>query len=240
MFRRGMLKGTGPAGANQICLMGAQAGQLPQRATLTALVAGLMLAVPPVSEAHGRYSVQWGDTLTGIAAQHDTSIHKLIHVNGLAPGQPLLAGTTLRMPDRTAVRKPRRHDAHGSPIREGIDFWAARYGIDVRLAHALAWMESGYQPHVTSWAGAWGVMQVTPDAWLFVEYVLVGRPVARTPNGNIRVGVAYLHYLLHFFGGDERLALGSYYQGARSVRLHGLFGETRAYVADIIALKMRV
>lgn len=220
--------------------MDAQAGQLAQRAILTALVAGSMLTFPPTREAHGRYSVQLGDTLTGIAAQHDTSIHKLVHINGLAPEQPLLAGTTLRIPDRTAFRKPRRHAAHGSPVREGIDFWAGRYGVDVRLARALAWMESGYQPHVTSWAGAWGVMQVTPGAWLFVEDVLLGRPVARTANGNIQVGVAYLHHLLHVFGGDERLALGAYYQGARSVRLHGLFSETRAYVADIMALKMRV
>ena len=89
-------------------------------------------------------------------------------------------------------------------------------------------MESGYQPHVTSWAGAWGVMQVTPGAWLFVEDVLLGRPVARTAKGNIQVGVAYLQHLLHVFGGDERLALGAYYQGTRSVRLHGLFSETRA------------
>jgi hypothetical protein len=41
-------------------------------------------------------------------------------------------------------------------------------------------------------------------------------------------------------GGDERLSLMAYYEGARSAQLHGLFSETRAYVADVVALRVRV
>jgi soluble lytic murein transglycosylase-like protein len=216
--------------------MDERAPRIRRPVSLATLATVLALAVPQTSGAHPRYTVRWGDTLTGIAASFGTSIHELTHLNALAPGRPLLAGATLRVPARPALA----HGPHGRPVEASIDYWAARYGIDPHLARAVAWMESGYQTDVTSWARAWGVMQVTPEAWRFVEDVLVGRPIPRTPEENIRVGVAYLHHLLHVFGGDERLAVGAYYQGARSVQLHGLFAETRAYVADVLALKTRL
>ena len=124
-------------------------------------------------------------------------------------------------------------------IRRTLDFWARWYGVDPRLARALAWMESGYQPNLTSRAGAWGVMQVTPATWRFVEAVLLGASVPRTPYGNIRVGVAYLHHLLHAFG-SERLALAAYHQGPSALRRRGMFRETRRFVAAVLALKRRV
>jgi soluble lytic murein transglycosylase-like protein len=101
-------------------------------------------------------------------------------------------------------------------------------------------MESGFQADVTSSAGAWGVMQIMPETWDFAETVLIGAPVPRTADGNVRVGVAYLHHLLHRFGGDERLAVAAYYQGAEAVRRHGLLAVTRPYVADVLALRDRM
>lgn len=83
-------------------------------------------------------------------------------------------------------------------------------------------------------------MQVTPVAWSFVETALFGFPVARTAEGNVRVGIAYLHHLLHRFGRDERLAVAAYYQGGRSVRVRGVLRETDVYVADVLALKGRM
>ena len=101
-------------------------------------------------------------------------------------------------------------------------------------------MESGFQQHVVSQAGALGVMQVTPATWDFVETVLLGRDVPHTAEGNILVGVLFLRHLLREFGGDERLALGAYYQGARAVRERGLLPETVWYVGVIRSLKGRV
>jgi soluble lytic murein transglycosylase-like protein len=219
--------------------MSGRAGRIGRSGSVATVATAVALAFAPTSGAHATYSVRWGDTLTGIAASFGTSVHALVHANGRLTHHPLRAGTRLRVPG-AAVAARRGHPAHGRPVEAAIDYWAARYGVDRRLARALAWMESGYQVDVTSWAGAWGVMQVTPDAWHFVEDVLVGRPVGRTADGNVRVGVTYLHHLLHIFGGDERLALGAYYQGARSVQMHGLLPETRAYVADVLALKARV
>jgi peptidoglycan hydrolase-like protein with peptidoglycan-binding domain len=155
--------------------------------------------------------VRPGDTLTAIARRLGTTPGVLARENGMVLRDVLLVGTRSR-----------------------------RYGVDSSLARALAWMESGYQPNVVSHAGAWGVMQIIPTSWEYVEGVLLGEEVPRTVEGNVRVGVALLHRLLQEFGGDERLALGAWYQGARAVRDHGLFPETRAFVADVLALRSRV
>jgi peptidoglycan hydrolase-like protein with peptidoglycan-binding domain len=136
--------------------------------------------------------------------------------------------------------RPRVRSASASSIRIALAYWAAWYGVNEHLVRALAWMESGNQAHVVSPAGAWGVMQVLPSTWRFVEVVLIGRRVPRTANGNVRVGVAYLHHLLRLFGGNRRHALGAYYQGAAAVRRHGLYGETRVFVRNVLALSTRM
>jgi soluble lytic murein transglycosylase-like protein len=104
----------------------------------------------------------------------------------------------------------------------------------------LAWQESGYQPGVVSKQGAVGVMQLTPDTWSYVEMFVIGHPVPATVEGNVQVGVAYLHYLLQLFGGDTSRAVGAYLQGPRSVRENGLSQETMVYVNDVLALSRRL
>jgi soluble lytic murein transglycosylase-like protein len=181
--------------------------------------------------------------LSAIAARHRTTVSALADANDLASASLVFAGQRLRIPALSAspgALAPGTSVHDSWSVRVAIDYWSRRYGVDPHLVRALAWMESGYQAHVVSPAGAWGPMQVTPSAWAFVEDVLVRAPIPRTAEGNIRVGVAYLDQLLHEFGGDERLALAAYYQGAQAVRTYGLFRETRAYVADVLALKRRV
>jgi peptidoglycan hydrolase-like protein with peptidoglycan-binding domain len=124
-------------------------------------------------------------------------------------------------------------------VEESLAHWAAHYGVSPRIARALAWQESGLQQHVKSPLGAAGVMQVTPETWSFVESFVIGKQVSRTRDGNVRVGVAYLDHLLEQFKGDTRLALGAYYQGPTAVRKHGLFGETKRFVANVLALYKR-
>ena len=140
---------------------------------------------------------------------------------------------------RVALRS-RVRPADRSSIRIALRYWAARYHVGPSLVRALAWMESGNQPHVVSPAGAWGVMQVTPATWRFVETVLLRAKVPRTANGNVRIGVAYLRHMLRIFGGSKRLALGAYHQGPAAVRRHGLYGETRIFVRNVLALERRM
>ena len=124
-------------------------------------------------------------------------------------------------------------------VRALLERWASHYGLDPQLVKALAWMESGYNPNLTSRTGAWGVMQIQPQTWDYAETVLLGRNVPRTADGNVHVGTAYLHHLLRSFGGNERLALAAWYQGELAVRRHGPYPETQTFVADVLALKGR-
>lgn len=122
-------------------------------------------------------------------------------------------------------------------VRQLLDSWAAHYSVDRRLVRAVAWMESGYQVNLTSAAGAWGVMQILPVTWSYVEASLIGRRVPRTASGNIRVGVAYLRQLLREFGGNERQALAAWYQGPTSIRKRGAIPETKIFVSNVLALR---
>jgi hypothetical protein len=135
--------------------------------------------------------------------------------------------------------RPSRLASSGRSLKEALSYWAGHYGVSPSLVRALAWMESGFQGNVTSPAGAWGVMQVTPQTWRYVELFLIGHRVRRTADGNVRVGVAFLHQLLHEFRFDARLALAAYYQGSRAVRKHGLYPETKRFVRDVLALQRR-
>jgi LysM repeat protein len=190
----------------------------------------------PSTPSQRRYLVRPGDSLTAIAEKHGVAMRALARANGLDPAKPLLIGTRLKVPGSA----PPPLAAPPSAVRDMITATATSHGVDPSLARAVAWMESGFQPHVVSHAGAIGVMQVTPATWDFVETVLLGRRVPKTTAGNIKVGVVLLRHLLREFNGDERLALAAYYQGAKAVRQHGLFNETVTYVEAIRSLKGRV
>jgi LysM repeat protein len=192
----------------------------------------------PASGGGHRITVGWGDTLTGIAARYGTSIGRLAHMNGLDPAGVLLAGARIRVPGRAPAQVAvATAPASGSwSAQASIAHWSAHYGVDVHLARAIAWQESGFQPGVVSTVGAWGVMQVMPATWTYVEG-LIGHPVARTADGNVRIGVAYLGHLLHEFGGDERLATAAYYQGPGAVRQFGVLPASQLYVADVLSLR---
>jgi Transglycosylase SLT domain/Putative peptidoglycan binding domain len=148
---------------------------------------------------------------------------------------------TLRSFGVRAVSRPpaRRVRGHRRSVRASLEFWARHYRLHPALVKALAWHESGWQRRIRSSAGAWGVMQVMPGTWSYVEMFLIGHRVRRTMDGNVHVGVAYLHQLMREFRFRERLAVGAYYQGAHSVRTRGFYPETRAFVASVTVLQRR-
>ena len=200
------------------------------------LLAGSLLRLPESPQSSlVRYRVQPGDTLSGIAVRYGTSVATIARLNHLDPAGLLLVGRSLVLPSPAGAQRSETHDW----VRGVIIRWADHYAVDRALALSVAWMESGYQPGLTSADGAWGVMQVMPATWRFTER-LIGHPVARTADGNVRIGVAYLHHLLHVFGGDQRLALAAYYQGPTGVRRFGMLRVTERYVADVVALEARM
>jgi hypothetical protein len=139
-----------------------------------------------------------------------------------------------------ATTEPSASSTAPVSVESLLDRWASYYGVDPHLVRGLAWQESGYQPSVVSQHGAVGVMQITPDTWAFVEAVLIGHPVAPTVDGNVQVGVAYLHYLIGLFGGDTTRAVAAYYQGPHSVVMYGISDAARVYVNDVLALSRRL
>ena len=199
----------------------------------------------PVRSVHvvtlKRYVVRPGDNLTAIARSHGTTLKRLAQLNSLNPANPLLIGTKLRLPAAVRVMPTAEAATNASTVRASLDRWASHYGVDTHLAHALAWMESGYNNAMVSSVGAQGVMQLLPTTWTYVEDVLIGHKVSdHGPDGNVHVGMAYLHHLLRVFNGNEHLALAGWYQGERSVKANGPLKVSKAFAADVLALKERM
>jgi hypothetical protein len=182
--------------------------------------------------------VRRGESFFSIAALYRVSPWQLARVNGvpltdlIVPGQRFVLPRSARPPSGMNLGPV----ASRETVKAAIDYWSRYYGVDPALARALAWMESGFQTHVVSSVGALGVMQLLPETWEFVDTVLLGERTARNYRGNVRAGVRYLRWQLDQFGGDVRLALAGWYQGARAVREVGLYGETREFVRIVLAL----
>jgi LysM repeat protein len=207
-------------------------------------------AAPPPA---GGYTVQPGDTLSGIAARSGVTVGQLAWMNGLDPSAPLLAGTGLKLPAQAPVAAPAQTQSapvtlpnaepNATPARLSsaqIGEVAAQHGVSASLATAVAWQESGFNNGVISSANARGVMQVLPGTWTWVEQNLADRTL--DPNSavdNVSAGSMYLSQLVRDAGGDESLAAAYYYQGEGSVRAIGMLPETRQYVADVLALRSR-
>ena len=188
----------------------------------------------------GRYRVVPGDTLSGLAMRFRTTVGRLARANFMGVNSLLISGRVISFPLHGAWRHPRSRSVSSAGVPGLLDFWAWHYGVPRGLVRAVAWQESGFHTSIISPAGARGVMQVMPATWVFTEQVLIGEHVPHTASGNIRIGVAYLHSLLDAFGGDTRLAVAAYYQGAGSVMRDGVHMGTRQYVRDVLALSRRM
>lgn len=117
-------------------------------------------------------------------------------------------------------------------VAELIRRHAARFGIDVRIALAIALAESNLNAEAVSPKNAQGVMQLIPDTQ---ERFGVTRPF--DPESNIKGGLAYLKWLKARFDGDWRLMAAAYNAGEGAVERYGdvpPFRETRSYVTRVL------
>jgi Transglycosylase SLT domain/Putative peptidoglycan binding domain/LysM domain len=193
----------------------------------------------PRGGGHTKVVVRRGENLSLIAHRHGTTVAKLARLNRLDPRKFLLEGAVLRVPRGGGGGMVNVAYTSPSDVRALLDKWARTYGVDPALVKALAWMESGFQTNLTSSVGAWGVMQIIPATWDYVEDVLAGEKIPRTADGNIRVGVLYLRQLLRSFNGNERRALAGWYQGERAVREHGIYKESKWFAKVVLSLRKR-
>ena len=190
------------------------------------------------SAAPTTYRVVAGDNLSSIAARHRVTAQALALLNGIPKANLVRVGQVLRIP--VPAPTPAAGPNPASPVRALIVRYSAQYRVSPGLVEAVAWQESGWQQKVVSSTGALGVMQIMPATGVFVGTNLVGHPIDPANIGaNVEAGVAFLAYLLRMSGGQVPLAVASYYQGFRSVSVRGMFTDTKAYVASVLALEQR-
>jgi soluble lytic murein transglycosylase-like protein len=201
----------------------------------------------------GGYTVRWGDTLSGLAANAGVPTEAMAAANGLDPAGVLLAGTVLKLP--TGAPAPPRADepapapivpaADPQPTDQRLDSGtvssiAAQNGVPGSLASAIAYQESGFNNAMVSDANARGVMQVMPGTWAWIQDNLAPRQLdPSSAADNVAAGSLYMKHLLDETGGDESMAIAGYYQGLSSVQTQGMLPETRQYVANVQALRGR-
>ncbi|CAN5746976.1 hypothetical protein BH24ACT3_BH24ACT3_08380 [soil metagenome] len=205
--------------------------------------------------AAGSYTVQPGDTLSGIAADLGSTTAELAAVNGLDDRDHVVAGRDLQVPtadsgstpselapSATGTGLPSRlaRDPGRQAFAATFDRWAAQYGVPGDLLKAMTWMDSCWQNDVVSSTGAMGIGQLMPDTVDFVGDVLIGEDLdPADPEDNIRMSARFLAYLLGQCDGDTRTTLAAYYQGLRAVNERGIYAETETYIDTVLALRSR-
>lgn len=214
------------------------------------------------------YTVKPGDTATGLAVRFHAWTAELISHNHLDSSGRLRVGQRIEIPVVTDARDKDRgkgkgtggkggttgtggdkdthgsgHSSPGSPsrdrVRRTITRAANHRGVDPQLALAVAWQESGWQMHHVSSAGAIGAMQVLPGTGRWMEYY-AGRDLRlRVLKDNATAGVLLLG-VLDDHTRKRRHQIGAYYQGLGALQEHGLYGETKTYVANVLAIRKRL
>jgi LysM repeat protein len=222
-------------------------------------------SAPTAAPAGGRHVVVAGDTVSALARRYGTTTTAIVAANGLGARAVIQVGQTLTIPRPGALPSPPMSSTFAGRTYPGATVAAARanraallaravpsraqmqrlvhatataMGVDPALALAVAHQESGFDQRAVSPANAVGTMQVIPSSGRWAAQ-LVGRPLdLLDPEDNVTAGVAILRQLLRSASSLDA-AIASYYQGLGSVRRHGMFADTRRYVANVRALLTR-
>jgi soluble lytic murein transglycosylase-like protein len=136
------------------------------------------------------------------------------------------------MPQRTHPQPPVPVMRAPAQTLRLIQELARQYNIESRLIQAIIRVESNFNPHAVSSAGALGLMQLMPAT---AERFGVKDPF--NPQANIEGGIRFLKHLLRQFPGDLRRVLAAYNAGEYAVRhYNGIppYPETLRYVKRVM------
>jgi len=139
--------------------------------------------------------------------------------------------TVKPQPVQQLADRPRATSPQRAKVEALVHAIAPTYGLQPALVLAVIEAESGFNEQARSPKDAQGLMQLIPAT---AERFGVQNPY--DPVQNLRGGMAYLRWLLAYFGGDLRLTLAGYNAGEGAVVRHGgvpPYAETRAYVDRI-------
>jgi soluble lytic murein transglycosylase-like protein len=203
------------------------------------------------------HRVQPGETATGLAVRFHAWTDELVRHNHLGPSGALRVGQRLEIPvvvsalphggdTQHPATEPAPAQSHAGPrehrspdravVRRAVARTAAREGVDPQLALAVSWQESGWQMGLRSGAGAIGAMQVLPETGEWMSLYAGHRLRLHRLADNATAGVTLLRVLQQETS-TQRHAVAAYYQGLGAVRSDGLYGETRDYVANVLAIR---
>jgi len=207
-----------------------------------------------------RYTVRSGDTLSGIAAKHDTTVSTISSLNDLDtsviyPGQTLRLPTTEKLVPSTFLHYTYPADVVAAAnenkaellstelpgrtrMQEIIRTTAVQMGVDPALALAVAHLESGFDAAAVSPANAVGAMQVVPSSGEWASSMVGEDLDILDPRDNAVAGISILRYLTRT-APNLKTAIAGYYQGLASVTNNGMYADTRRYVANIQTLMSR-
>ena len=104
-----------------------------------------------------------------------------------------------------------------------IEAYSKEYGMDPDFVYAVAKTESNFDPNARSDADARGVMQLTKDAFEWVQYRMgdesgVTYDDIYSPEVAIKYGVRMLSLLKEEMGNDPAVILASYHAGMGAVK----------------------
>ncbi len=115
-----------------------------------------------------------------------------------------------------------RANEHPRAFAQDVQRAARRYGIDPNLLFAVMRVESVYQPHIVSYAGAIGLMQIMPRTGRLIANRLGRRDYSAAdlldPQTNLDFAAWYLSSLIRRFDGRLPLAIAAYNGGPHNVR----------------------
>jgi LysM repeat protein len=207
------------------------------------------------------YVVRRGDTLSEIAVRHHTTVTALAKASRISPGSVLRIGQRLTLPARAGTSSDSAAGGYSARVTQAaarnrallahrkvptrtqtralVIRTARAYGVDPRLALAIAYQESGWNQRAVSPANAIGIMQVIPAGGQWASDLVGRRLNLLDATDNVTAGVVMLRTLERATGRTD-LAVAAYYQGLGALRSRGMYAETRRYVANVTALRKRM
>lgn len=133
------------------------------------------------------------------------------------PSKYAFAGTSPLPPPPVPTEPSIPQPAQVAEIIKAIKVAAYEFGIDWTLIANVAWAESSFRVNVTSSSGAMGLMGLMPATWEEWKVKVPGATDPFKALDNIRVGTAYLNWLLDYFQGSRYKALVAYNWGIGNV-----------------------
>jgi LysM repeat protein len=234
--------------------------RIGQRLTIPGTPAASAPAAPAAPARAGTHTVVAGDTVSAIAARYGTTVSAVVSANGLNSRAVIRVGQRLAIPGGRSGASPAANlvgssllgRTYSGPVvsaanankaalldmavpsraemREIVASTARQMGVDPALALAVAQNESGFDARAVSPANAVGTMQVIPSSGQWASDLVGRRLDLLDPRDNVVAGVAILRQLVRSAPNLDT-AIAGYYQGLAGVLRHGMYSDTRSYVA---------